>query len=100
LFKQAGGGNVWFNADTETIAIPRRTRFNLNQLRQRRRPKMVFFTGFEQIRRVVYEEEADEKTAIEILREQITTDFIESTMEIEGENFEVSSAKYFQDGDW
>ncbi len=61
---------------------------------------MVFFTGFEQIRRVVYEEEADEKTAIEILREQITTDFIESTMEIEGENFEVSSAKYFQDGDW
>jgi hypothetical protein len=100
LFKQAGGGNVWFNADTDTIAIPRRTRFNLNQLRQRRRPKMVFFTGFEQIKRVVYEEEADEKTAIEILREQITTDFVESIMEIEGENFEVSSAKYFQDEDW
>ena len=41
LLKVAGGGNIWFNPDKDTFAIPRRSRFNLNQLRQHRRAKEV-----------------------------------------------------------
>ncbi|PMD63961.1 uncharacterized protein K444DRAFT_626204 [Hyaloscypha bicolor E] len=95
LFKKTGRGNIWFNADIDTIAIPRRTRFNLNQLRQRRRPKMVFFRGFENIRRVVFEEEADKETTLGLLGEQIAIDFAESIVDIEEQLFEVPSASCF-----
>jgi hypothetical protein len=100
LFKQTGGGNIWFNADIDTIAIPRRTRFNLNQLRQRRRPKMVFFRGFENIRRVVFEEEEDEETALRLLGDQLAIDFAESIVEIEEQLFEGPSARFNKDTAW
>ncbi|KAE9376638.1 hypothetical protein N431DRAFT_453039 [Stipitochalara longipes BDJ] len=98
LFKT--GRKIWFNAEIDTISIPRRTRFNLNQLRQRQRPKMVFFTGFEVIKRVVFEEEESEETAIELLGDQIATDFSESIVDIEMEMFEKPNAKFYKDDDW
>ncbi|KAH8789194.1 hypothetical protein BGZ57DRAFT_1001441 [Hyaloscypha finlandica] len=100
LFKQNGGGNIWFNADIDTIAIPRRTRFNLNQLRQRRRPKMVFFRGFENIRRVVFEKETDEETALGLLGDQIAIKFAESIVDIEEQLFEGPSARFSKDTAW
>ncbi|PMD48835.1 hypothetical protein L207DRAFT_575484 [Hyaloscypha variabilis F] len=98
LFKT--GHKIWFHAKTDTICIPRRTRFNLNQLRQRQRPKMVFFTGFEHIKRVVFEEEQDEETAMEVLSDQILTDFTESILELEEDLFERHDANYSKDDGW
>ena len=94
------GSKIYFNADTDIIAIPRRTRFNLNQQRQRQRPPMVFFKGWEQIKRVVYVQETDEETTLELLSDQVNTDFAESIVELEEELFEGANSKYVMEDGW
>jgi hypothetical protein len=94
------GRKIWINAEIDTIAVPRRTRFNLHQLRQRRRPEMVFFKGFENIRQVVFEEEQDENTALELLKEQIEDNFAASIEEVEEELFEGPNARFYKDLGW
>jgi hypothetical protein len=94
------GRNIRFNAKIDTIAIPRRTGFNLHQLRQQGRPEPVFFKGFEDIRRVVFKEEQDETTALELLKEQIEDDFAESIEEVEEELFEYPNAPFYKNLGW
>jgi len=101
LLKTAGGGNIWFNPDTDTFAILRRGRFNLNQLRQRRRTPMPIFSGFEWVKRIAFEDEnAASDKQVELLADQVTTDFAESIVEIEEEVFEVPNAEHTKDDDW
>jgi hypothetical protein len=61
---------------------------------------MVFFRGFENIRRVVFEEEADKETTLGLLGEQIAIDFAESIVDIEEQLFEVPSARFNKDTAW
>jgi hypothetical protein len=61
---------------------------------------MVFFTGFENIRRVVFEEEEDEETALGLLGDQLAIDFAESIVEIEEQLFEGPSARFNKDTAW
>jgi hypothetical protein len=93
LFKQTGRGNIWFNADIDTIAIPRRTRFNLNQTSPTPPPQ-------DGLLRVVFEEEADKETTLGLLGEQIAIDFAESIVDIEEQVFEVPSARFNKDTAW